>query len=131
MLSVIVGYLASITSFANASNGLVEKSVEAEVRSSDGIRTSSAAVQIPAHCHFRDHEVQILREEPSGTFKPRTTSDSTSFNVTIGRDPNSQAERTIVLVVVAFKSAATGPDLYLKARLSIRMSFDSDTADKS
>ena len=35
--------------------------------------------------YSRDHDVQILKAEPSGTFRPRTTSNSTSFNVTIGR----------------------------------------------
>lgn len=129
--SSMSGCLASIATFANASDApheLLERSVEAEVRSGGGIRTSSAAVLIPAECQYRDHEVQILKEEPSGAFKPRTTSNSTSFNVTIGRDQNSQAERTVVLVVVAFKSSADGPNLYLKARLSVRMSCDAGKA---
>ena len=127
---VIAGGLASIAMLSNAADaphGLVERSVEAEVRSSDGIRTSSAAVSIPNECHYRDHEVEILKEEPLGTFKPRTTSNSTSFNVTIARDKNSQAERAVVLVVVAFKSAADGPNFYLKARLSVHMSCDDST----
>ena len=132
--SFIAGCLASLVTSANASEGphnVLERAVEAEVRSSGGIRTSSAGVAIPAECHYRDHEVQILKEEPSGTFKPRTTSDATSFNVTIGRAQNSQAERTVVLVVVAFKSSADGPNLYLKARLSVRMSCDTGNAAES
>jgi hypothetical protein len=73
--------------------------------------------------------VQILAEEPKGTFKPRTIADSTSFNVTIGRDQSSQSERIVALVVVAFKSVADGPNLYLKARLSVRMTCDSGNTD--
>jgi hypothetical protein len=127
--SVIGPGLASIAMFSSASSAQqrsVETSVEAEVRSSGGIRVSTAAVSIPVECRYRDHEVQILKDEPSGTFKPRTTSNSTSFNVTIWRDQNSQSERTVVLAVVAFKSAANGPNLYLKARLSVQMSCAGD-----
>lgn len=132
--SLMAGCLASIATFSSASDApheLVERSVEAEVRSSEGIRTSSAAVAIPLECHYRDHDVEILKEEPPGTFKPRTTSNSTSFSVTIGRDQNSHAERTVVLVVVAFKSADNEPNLYLKARLSVRMSCDGEKAGQS
>src|SRR4030095_16348234 len=112
MRSLMAGGLASIAMFSNASeapHGLIEKSVEAAVKSSAGIRTSGASIVIPRECHYRDHEVQILAEEPKGAFKPRTTADSTSFNVTIGRDQISQSERTVVLVVVAFKSAGDVP----------------------
>ena len=75
--------------------------------------------------------MQILKAEPSGTFRPRTTSNSTSFNVTIGRDQNSQSERVVVLAVVAFKSAPHGPNLYLKARLSVQMSCAGDDVGQS
>lgn len=132
MRSLMAGGLASIAMFSSASDaphGLVEKSVEAAVRSSVGVRTSGASIVIPRECHYRDHEVQILAEEPKGTFKPGATGDSTSFKVTIGRDQISQSERTVVLVLVAFKSAADGPNLYLKARLSVRMSCDGGNTD--
>jgi hypothetical protein len=126
--------LALIAMFSSASKAqpqLVEESVEAEVRSSGGIEVSSAAVGIPRECHYLDHEIQFLNEEPPGTFRTRTTGNSTSFNVTIGRDQHSQSERIVVLVVVAFKYSASGPNLYLKARLLVHMSCDSDNSGQS
>lgn len=126
-------FLASFAMLSGASGGLqqfVEESVEAEVGSSGGVRVSSASIVIPLDCRYRKHEVQILKEEPSGTFKPGATGDSSSFKVTIGRDQNSQSERIVVLTVTAYKSDS-GPAVYLKARLSVHMSCDGDYAGDS
>ena len=130
--SAIGACLASIAVFSSASSaqqGFVETTVEAEVRSSRGVRVSSASIAIPLDCRYHKNEVQIVKQEPPGTFKPRAAGDSTSFNVTVVRDPNSKSERVVVLTVVAYKSG-DGPDLYLKARLSVHMSCEGDKPDQ-
>ena len=131
LIGTCLALIAMFSSTSRAQQQLVEESADAEVRSSGGIQVSSGAIGIPLECHYLDHEVQLLNEEPPGSFKSRTTSNSTSFSVTIGRDQHSQSERTVVLVVVAFKSSGNGANLYLKARLLVHMSCDGDNSGQS
>ena len=129
--SVCLASIATLSTASDAQQGMVEESIEAEVRSSGGRQVSGASIFIPLHCRYLDHDVEIVKEEPSGTFRPSGTvrsntssSGYTDFGVTIARDDVSKSERNVVLVVGASKYAATAPSVYLRARLSVRMSCD-------